>query len=218
MGYRIPLAREEETLMAKNKTDLRIIKTKKKLSQALIELLQEKNYENIKISDLCVRAGISRATFYNNFIDIDDVMNYYFETAEDRIRNLFLSQLRQSDHSFTDAYRSLIRMVISTIISDENHIFSILSKNSAAQVYMVLQTFIDDCIKMLIDYYKDQIVGISSGIIASYLAGAFTGIIYYLLHHPEEAKNRDEVEQTVFNITAPIFREIARKPFFVNSL
>lgn len=204
--------------MAKNKTDLRIIKTKKKLSQALIDLLQEKNYESIKISDLCQKAGISRATFYNNFIDIDDVMNYFFDSVEDRIRTLFLSQLRQTNHSFTDAYKSLIRMVISTIVSDENHIFSILSQNSAARVYVALQDFIDDCIKMLVDYYKDQIVGFSSGIIASYLAGAFTGIIYYLLHHPEEAKNMDEVEQTVFNITAPIFREIARKPFFTNSL
>ena len=33
--------------MTKNKTDMRIIKTKKKLSDALIQLLEERNYDDI---------------------------------------------------------------------------------------------------------------------------------------------------------------------------
>ena len=37
----------------KEKTDLRVIKTKKILFNTLLELMKNKNFEKIKISDIC---------------------------------------------------------------------------------------------------------------------------------------------------------------------
>ena len=39
-----------------NKTDLRIVKTNKALFNALLELMKEKTFEEIKISDVCTKA------------------------------------------------------------------------------------------------------------------------------------------------------------------
>ena len=198
---------------------MRIIKTKKKLSDALIQLLEERNYDDIKISDLCLKAGVSRATFYNNFNTIDDVMNYYFRLTEEQIKSIFLSRLKQFNFSFRDAYRSLIHTVLSTTCSTEdNHIVSILSRNNASQVYMALQVFNEECVEILVEYYKDQINGVSAGLVGSYLAGASTGIIFYLFQHHEEVQSVDEIENLIFDITAPIFKDVSKRPFFEQSL
>ena len=42
----------------KNKIDLRIIKTNKVLFEALITLMEQKDFEKIKISDICDQALI----------------------------------------------------------------------------------------------------------------------------------------------------------------
>lgn len=46
-----------------NKTDLRIVKTNKALFNALLELMKEKTFEEIKISDVCTKALVNRSTF-----------------------------------------------------------------------------------------------------------------------------------------------------------
>lgn len=51
------------------KIDARVLKTKKKLFIAFLELLNEKNYDDITINEICERAEIRRATFYKHFKD-----------------------------------------------------------------------------------------------------------------------------------------------------
>ena len=53
----------------KNKTDVRVLKTKEKLNQALRALLTEKGIDDITVNEICDRAGIRRATFYKHYSD-----------------------------------------------------------------------------------------------------------------------------------------------------
>ena len=48
-------------------TDLRIIKTRKALCDAFIILLGEKPFEDITVNELCKKAMVRRATFYQHF-------------------------------------------------------------------------------------------------------------------------------------------------------
>ena len=49
------------------------------LSQALIELLEDHNYDEISIQDIVDKAGFSRMAYYRNFSSIRDIVNYYLE-------------------------------------------------------------------------------------------------------------------------------------------
>ena len=51
------------------KNDLRVIKTKKNLYEALITLMKEKTFEEIKVADICKKALINRSTFYTHYQD-----------------------------------------------------------------------------------------------------------------------------------------------------
>lgn len=56
------------------KTDKRVIKTKHAIYKAFVELLNEKDINQITITDVAKRANINRKTFYNYYSDINDVM------------------------------------------------------------------------------------------------------------------------------------------------
>ena len=49
--------------------DLRVVKTKKALYEALIDLMKDKSFEEIKVSDICNKALVNRSTFYAHFED-----------------------------------------------------------------------------------------------------------------------------------------------------
>lgn len=49
--------------------DLRVLKTKKSLYEALLELLESHTFEEIKVSEICSKALINRSTFYSHFED-----------------------------------------------------------------------------------------------------------------------------------------------------
>ena len=51
------------------------------LSQALIELLEENEYEDISIQDIVDKAGFSRMAYYRNFKSKDEVIDYALDNA-----------------------------------------------------------------------------------------------------------------------------------------
>lgn len=51
------------------KQDLRSIRSTKKIQQAFIDLLQEENFDQVKVSDIARRAEIDRQTFYLHYVD-----------------------------------------------------------------------------------------------------------------------------------------------------
>ncbi|WP_045521234.1 TetR/AcrR family transcriptional regulator [Neobacillus niacini] len=60
--------------MRDSNTDLRIIRTKESIRDALVELIDEKGFEAITVKDITTRAKINRGTFYAHYQDKFDLM------------------------------------------------------------------------------------------------------------------------------------------------
>jgi AcrR family transcriptional regulator len=54
-------------MMAREKTDRRSLRTRRLLTNALIELMLEKRFDAISVQDILDRADIGRSTFYGHF-------------------------------------------------------------------------------------------------------------------------------------------------------
>jgi len=68
------------------------------ITDALFELLKTEELNNIKIVELVKLSGISRTTFYNNFKNIDDVINYKINVIISDIKKIIkLNRLRNND-------------------------------------------------------------------------------------------------------------------------
>jgi AcrR family transcriptional regulator len=56
-----------------DKKDRRSQRTRQLLSEALVELIREKGYDSITVSDIIQRANVGRSTFYAHYRDKDDL-------------------------------------------------------------------------------------------------------------------------------------------------
>src|SRR4051812_22549322 len=60
--------------MTQSKTDPRVLRTRKLIMDAFIELSGKKEFKDITIKDITTEAMINRATFYYHFEDIYDLL------------------------------------------------------------------------------------------------------------------------------------------------
>jgi len=62
------------------KVDRRILKTQESLKKAVIELMSEKNFDEITIQDIADRANVNRGTIYLHYQDKYDLLDKLIET------------------------------------------------------------------------------------------------------------------------------------------
>ena len=60
--------------MTQTKTDPRVLRTRKLIMDAFIELSGKKEFKDITVKDITTEAMINRATFYYHFEDIYDLL------------------------------------------------------------------------------------------------------------------------------------------------
>ena len=63
--------------MAINKSDFENTETKMRIFKALRTLLDEKEFDEVTIADICGRAPVSKSTFYRHFSDKYAVVDWY---------------------------------------------------------------------------------------------------------------------------------------------
>ena len=64
--------------------DLRQRKTRKLLVEALAQLLEEKSFQELSVTDICRRAMVHRTTFYAHFNDKQELLRYLLLGVERR--------------------------------------------------------------------------------------------------------------------------------------
>ena len=62
-----------------NKSEKKYYNTACLMNQALIELLNKKEYEFITVKEICEKAGVNRSTFYLHYDTIDELLTESIE-------------------------------------------------------------------------------------------------------------------------------------------
>jgi AcrR family transcriptional regulator len=73
MSGKTQSSRKKSAPAAARKTDRRVRRTRNVLGDALIELMHEKPFDEIKVQHVLDRAGVGRSTFYSHYRDKDDL-------------------------------------------------------------------------------------------------------------------------------------------------
>ena len=87
------------------KLDPRVVRTRKMLDHAFLELLAEKGFDAISVQDVTTRAGVNRATFYAHFQDKFALLDY---SIRESFREEIKTRLLESCHFSMDNLRHLI--------------------------------------------------------------------------------------------------------------
>ena len=74
--------------------DRRVLRTRRQLRTALINLILERGWDAVSVSDVCARADVGRSTFYAHFADKEELLFSGFEEL-----HATLATLRKTDGS-----------------------------------------------------------------------------------------------------------------------
>ena len=72
--------------MRTRRIDRRVARTRAKLHEALLALLERKSYEALTVEAICAKARIGRSTFYAHYAGKEALMRGGIETLRERLR------------------------------------------------------------------------------------------------------------------------------------
>ncbi len=153
------------------KTDLRIIKTKNALYYALIDLLKEKTFEEIKVSNICEKAYVNRSTFYAHYKDKYEL----FVDLINSLKDSFKKELKSiEEDDLKDYYLKMIKVFLNHIEGKEDIYKSILVNNrSSIIIDMIYDTVKED----INERANNNDKGVPNDVFTSYYLGGVVNIV-----------------------------------------
>lgn len=159
----------------KNKIDLRILKTKKTLYESLINLLKEKTFEEIKVSDICENALINRSTFYSHYSDKYELFSSLINDLK-----LSLSEELNKNQNFSNTkeyYLEMIRIFLDHVYRKKDIYQSIMINNKNSIIMDMVYDALNEDIENHIEEDKKNLNNnIPSDIVSSFYLGAVVNI------------------------------------------
>ena len=160
--------------MKNEKQDLRIIKTKKVLYMALVDLMREKTFEEIKVSEICARALVNRSTFYAHYEDKYEFLVDFLDTFKDSLTSYL--DTNNNNLNTKEYYMEMLKLLL-THIEDKKNIYSAIMVNNRNGVMMdIISDVVNKDIKKRV-----QESGLNKGtipvdIVAKFYIGAIANV------------------------------------------
>ncbi len=72
-----------------NKSESKYFNTSRRMDEALLSLLYEKDFDYITIKEICSRANVNRSTFYLHYENIGDLLMETIQLVNERFNNSY---------------------------------------------------------------------------------------------------------------------------------
>lgn len=177
------------------KMDVRVRRTYKQLSDALLRLLAKKSFDEITVLEICSEAEVHRATFYKHFVDKFDFLNLCFQM---KLSELNLTEPNEK-YTTETLKKSLNDMLIEVVhFAEENREFiSYLSIDKySASFVNTLNEAIAKFITNRIYTSKELAtsLGVQVPMIAYYYAGAISGLLKWWARTEEPCTAKEFID------------------------
>ncbi len=139
------------------------------LFTALIRLMDQKDFKDIKISEIAQKAGVSRMTYYRTYESKEDILLQYFE---DQSQSMLLSIAEKPDYTLYELF-----VIFFTFFKQEAHLMEYLYK--AGLLNEVIQRFTE----FVSEAYDKAESGILDVEYKSYEVTYVSGGLFLLLLH-----------------------------------
>ncbi len=157
------------------KEDLRIIRTRTLLCKAFFDLLEVMPYEKITVIDICNKAMVHRATFYNHFDDKEHLLTFAIDQIQEEMFNATIE--KEKYNTPKEMYMSLISKAIDFVEENRDEFMLIIKNNSRDKIMGLILTTLDRSIRYLTskNQYKEKFK-LPPDIIINFLAGGITNL------------------------------------------
>lgn len=188
------------------KKDLRVIKTKNLLYSTLIELLKDKSFEEIKVSDICNTALINRSTFYAHYADKYELLVDLVDT----MKKALVESLEKNEHIINtkEYYVEMIRILLDHMEGKKSLFCSIVINNRNSIVEDIIIDSVNRDIKNRIEEEKISQDAVPSEIVSVFYLSAVAGVVVAWLKNELRFKKQDLLEYLTVLISTDLFKKV----------
>ncbi|MBA2876252.1 TetR/AcrR family transcriptional regulator [Thermaerobacillus caldiproteolyticus] len=153
-----------------SKVDRRILKSQEAIKKAFIELMSEKNFDDITIQDIADRANVSRGTIYLHYLDKFDLLD---KLIEEHINNM-----REICESTAEAEYNEANLPLFEYLEHHYLFFStMLTSKGAPQFRSKFIEFLIEEFKDEVDITKEKNQGLNEDVILQFIVNSYVGIV-----------------------------------------
>ncbi|WP_340372143.1 TetR/AcrR family transcriptional regulator [Peribacillus sp. FSL E2-0218] len=155
-----------------SKVDRRITKSQEAIKKAIIELMSEKNFDDITIQDIADKANVNRGTIYLHYMDKFDLLDKIIDEHINELRRMCESAV-EMDLDFVDSNVEWFKYFESNY-----SFFSTLFASSKASYFRsrFLELLIEE-IKNDIDMSKELNPEVNEEVLLQFIVTAFVGMV-----------------------------------------
>lgn len=124
-----------------NKSTIKVNKTKKILEDALVALLEEKPFEEIRVIDICSKANMHRSTFYTYFNDKYELLKSKLDEYEAK----FLEDLQRYkiEDKLKDFHIDIMIKILQYFYFNRKYLKIIFQNNKDNSITKILQKYLE---------------------------------------------------------------------------
>lgn len=183
------------------KLDVRVQKTYAQLTNALMELLTQKSFDDITVLEICSTASVHRATFYKHFVDKYDFLN---KCVKMKLSELDFGKTRTeyTPSALKKECMEIIERVL-VFVSENKKLFSCVSSDNYS---LSFNTALTDAIAANIESRIHKIKNFKSCLndqipmLSNYYAGAIVGLVKWWITSDLKAPKQDLIDFSEFKI------------------
>ena len=161
--------------------DSRRSRTKHIIAKAFISLLNEKDYDSVRIIEICEKAMLSKVTFYNNFKNKRQLLNYILLNFEEKIKKE-ISEFSSRRQSTKDAIYGIVKITYRNILNNQDMLQKLLLSRNASIAFLELRDFIYiEILKNVNSLQPEDKRKIPKEYFAAFYSGAIASILPMIL-------------------------------------
>ncbi len=170
-----------------NKNESKYFNTAVKMDEALIELLEKKEFAYITVKEICETAGVNRSTFYLHYENTADLLKEATQHILNRFQSYFKTDIESISLRYTQTDRKNLLFITPeylipylTFIKDNQRLFKTAVKEFGSmgfdKVYQKMFVYIFDPILARFDFSEN----IRGYVMKFYLSGITAIILEWL--------------------------------------
>lgn len=164
------------------KLDRRVIRTRRMLHDALIELIRERGYDAITIQDITERADLRRATFYLHYHDKEALLLAALEETFDELAQQ-IEPVMQGDALGGKTQLAVFLVTFKHVENNRDLYRIILGGQGAAPITRRIREYLAGHVLGGLSVLKPEKIGVPPEVLANYIAAAELGLITWWLEH-----------------------------------
>ncbi|WP_439426069.1 TetR/AcrR family transcriptional regulator [Oenococcus alcoholitolerans] len=158
--------------------DLRQLKTDRNIKEAMIKMLQKKNFEKITVSDICAIALTSRSTFYLHYLDKYDLIEKIVEEQKKFFEEIFSQRIKGF---ISGSFKKTISDFYNDLYNNKETIMTLFKIDKIE--YNLKNIYKNIITEQLEKYFKEQKSGLPNDLLVSFGTSIIMDTLNWTLEH-----------------------------------